>query len=161
MKQQIFIDELQGNFYLRTPKENKPTLLHYVILCDGKKYRNGIKTGFGRCASRRTRKRHDRNKPDTIYVPVPMYAEKEGHDRQTQAIAENRNVSIETVEPGQECDEAINAALIDWNTKRSYSGTFFDNKTDGKFTYSFDMQFNKAGQINYKFELVPVPVLKP
>lgn len=45
MQEQIFINELQGNFFLRTPKENNPTLLYYVIRYAGKKYRfaTGVK----------------------------------------------------------------------------------------------------------------------
>lgn len=45
MQGQIFINELQGNFFLRTPKENKPTLLYYVVCYGGKKYRfaTGVK----------------------------------------------------------------------------------------------------------------------
>ncbi|MDL2213753.1 phage integrase SAM-like domain-containing protein, partial [Bacteroides sp. OttesenSCG-928-N06] len=39
MQGQIFINEVQGNFFLRTPKENKPSLLYYVICYGGKKYR--------------------------------------------------------------------------------------------------------------------------
>lgn len=44
--QQTFINELQGNFYLRTPKQEKPSLIYYVIVMNGKKYRfaTGVKT---------------------------------------------------------------------------------------------------------------------
>lgn len=43
--QQTFINELQGNFYLRTPKREKPSLIYYVIVINGKKYRfaTGVK----------------------------------------------------------------------------------------------------------------------
>lgn len=42
---QTFIKELQGNFFLRTPKSNSPTLLYYVIRFNDKKYRlaTGVK----------------------------------------------------------------------------------------------------------------------
>ncbi len=36
---QTFINELQGNFFLRTPKKNSPTLLYYVVRFNNKKYR--------------------------------------------------------------------------------------------------------------------------
>lgn len=36
---QTFINELQGNFFLRTPKQNSPTLLYYVVRFNNKKYR--------------------------------------------------------------------------------------------------------------------------
>lgn len=43
--EQTFINELQGNFYLRTPKREKPSLIYYVIVINGKKYRfaTGVK----------------------------------------------------------------------------------------------------------------------
>lgn len=43
--QQTFIKELQGNFYLRTPKREKPTPIYYVIVMNGKKHRfaTGVK----------------------------------------------------------------------------------------------------------------------
>lgn len=43
--QQTFINELQGNFYLRTPKQEKPSPIYYVIVMRGKKYRlaTGVK----------------------------------------------------------------------------------------------------------------------
>lgn len=43
--QQTFINELQGNFYLRTPKREKPSPIYYVIVMHGKKYRlaTGVK----------------------------------------------------------------------------------------------------------------------
>ena len=42
---QTFINELQGNFFLRTPKKNSPTLLYYVVRFNSKKYRlaTGVK----------------------------------------------------------------------------------------------------------------------
>lgn len=43
--QQTFINELQGNFYLRTPKLEKPSLIYYVVVMNGRKYRfaTGVK----------------------------------------------------------------------------------------------------------------------
>lgn len=43
--QQTFVNELQGNFYLRTPNREKPSLIYYVIVMNGKKYRfaTGVK----------------------------------------------------------------------------------------------------------------------
>lgn len=43
--QQTFINELQGNFYLRTSKQEKPTPIYYVIVMNGKKHRfaTGVK----------------------------------------------------------------------------------------------------------------------
>jgi hypothetical protein len=98
-------------------------------------------------------------KPDTIYVPYLVYIETEGHDRQVSASIENKKVPIETIESDTIRDEAINTALVDWNTKRSYSGVFFDSETSGAFSYAFDVQFNRAGEIQYRFE--PAPILIP
>lgn len=96
--------------------------------------------------------------PDTIYVPEYIYIEKD--DRITYAAetqsATPKIVPIENLDPGPERDAAINAALIDWNTKRSYKGTLFDDKNIGTLTYVFDVQFNRAGQIDYRFEPVPI-----
>ena len=43
--QQTFINELQGNFYLRTPRLEKPSLIYYVVVMNGRKYRfaTGVK----------------------------------------------------------------------------------------------------------------------
>lgn len=42
---QTFIKELQGNFFLRAPKQDSPTLLYYVVRFNDKKYRfaTGVK----------------------------------------------------------------------------------------------------------------------
>lgn len=99
------------------------------------------------------------SKPDTVYVPVPVYIREDdrlGYSTETQPVAPEV-VPIETVEPGSKRDAAVDAVLIDWNTKRSYTGTLFDNKTVGTFSYAFDVQFNRAGQIDYRFDPAPIP----
>lgn len=42
---QTFIQELQGNFFLRSPKQTTPTLLYYVVRINNKKVRlaTGVK----------------------------------------------------------------------------------------------------------------------
>ena len=42
---QNFIQELQGNFFLRSPKQTTPTLLYYVVRINNKKIRlaTGVK----------------------------------------------------------------------------------------------------------------------
>lgn len=91
-------------------------------------------------------------KPDTVYVPY--FAGKSAD------TSELKKVPVESLEPGPERDTAMYAALLDWNTKRSYSGTFFDDPAKGTFSYSFDVQFNRTGPIKYNFEPPPVPVPK-
>lgn len=90
-------------------------------------------------------------KPDTVFVPVPEAG---------KAEEPPKLVPVEETEPGPERAEAVKAALLDWNTQRIYSGTLFDDPTRGKVTYSFPVQFNKAGQIEYSYEPAPLPVLK-
>jgi hypothetical protein len=101
-------------------------------------------------------------KPDTIYVPVPVPVpgpERIVYSTETQAV-EPEVIPIETVEPGPERDAAVSAALIDWNTKRSYKGTLFDDPRAGTVSYSFDVQFNRAGHIDYRFTPVSPPAPK-
>lgn len=119
-------------------------------------------------------------KPDTIFVPVRVYVPGSGRDAsssertvsspehvlsdpeqapystQVQAVAPEV-VPIGSVEPGPERDAAIEAALVDWNTKRSYSGELFNDPRAGKLKYNFDVQFNRAGEIGYQFEPAPAP----
>ena len=42
---QTFIQELQGNFFLRSPKKTTPSLLYYVVRINNKKIRlaTGVK----------------------------------------------------------------------------------------------------------------------
>ena len=101
------------------------------------------------------------SKPDTVYVPVPVPGpERIVYSTKVQPGAPEV-VPIETVTTGSARDAAVDAALLDWNTKRTYAGTFFDNKTVGTFTYAFDVQFNRAGQIDYRFDPAPVPKARP
>lgn len=93
--------------------------------------------------------------PDTIFAPVSRNSINLSEVKQVVP----KIVPIETILLGPERDAAISAALIDWNTKRSYAGTLFDGEEVGAVTYSFDVQFNRAGQISYAFN--PAPVLKP
>lgn len=88
-------------------------------------------------------------KPDTVFVPKAGKAEEPP-----------KLVPVNETEPGPERTEAVTAALLDWNTRRIYSGTLFDDPTRGKVTYSFPVQFNKAGQIEYSYEPAPLPVPK-
>lgn len=98
-------------------------------------------------------------KPDTVYIPVTVYApgpERVVYSTETQPVAPDI-VPVETVPAGTMRDAAVDAALIDWNTKRSYKGTLFDSKASGTLTYAFEVQFNRAGQIDYRFDPAPVP----
>ena len=97
-------------------------------------------------------------KPDTVYIPIPVPGpERIVYSTEVQPVKPDV-VPIQSVEPGPERDAAVNAALIDWNTKRSYTGVLFDDPRIGTVTYDFDVQFNRAGQIGYRFE--PAPILK-
>ena len=102
-------------------------------------------------------------KPDTVFVPV--YVCEKGSDRlaystETQPVAPEV-VPIENLDPGPERNGAIMAVLTDWNTKRYYKGTLFDDPHAGTVTYGFDVQFNRAGQIDYHFDPAPVPKARP
>lgn len=97
--------------------------------------------------------------PDTVFVRVPgptriVYVEGDAVVR-----TDTLRIPVETLIPGPTRDSAIDATLIDWNTKRSYTGVLFDDPAAGRATYSFDVQYNRSGAIRYTFD--PAPISKP
>lgn len=65
--------------------------------------------------------------------------------------APDRVVPIDRIEQGDERDAALLATATDWSTLRTYSGVMFDSPNAGRVTYSFPVQFNKVGGIDYTY----------
>lgn len=102
-------------------------------------------------------------KSDTIYVPVPVPGpERIVYSTEVQPVAPDV-MPIETVPEGAPRDSAIMAAIRDWNVRRSYRGVILDDPAAGTVSYSFDVQYNRVGQIDYRFEPAekPPPKLRP
>lgn len=98
--------------------------------------------------------------PDTIYVPAPHRSAAKASETHAGGVSVVPGVvPIDGIETAPARDSSLLAAAVDWNTVRTYSGVLFDDKKAGILTYSFPVQFNRAGQIEYQFQ--PAPIAKP
>lgn len=64
--------------------------------------------------------------------------------------------------------QAMKATVLDWNTRRDYSHTLFDDPEIGKMDLTFSIQYNKLGDLEWGFTPVqkivnpaPSPRLSP
>lgn len=101
--------------------------------------------------------------PDTVFLPKIVRVpgpERIIYSTEVEQTAPEV-VPIDSVPEGPERDSALYAVVVDWNTTRRYSGTLIDDPRAGKVSYAFSVQYNRAGQIDYRFDPAPVVTARP
>ena len=67
--------------------------------------------------------------------------------------------TIYTVNP-KDSTESLKNVLNDWNLKRTYANTLFNDSINGRFDYKATVQFNKIGSFEYEFTPVKTVITK-
>lgn len=100
--------------------------------------------------------------PDTVFIPklIPVPGPERIVYLPDTMPGAPVVVPIDSVPEGPDRDAAVDTAVTDWNAKRRYTGTLFDDPRVGSVAYDFTVQFNQAGAISYRFNPVPVSAKK-